>query len=202
MSNVIGRVIDTDRNERIRALVALGLNSDEIGQRIGLSHKTVNNHVRNYQLGPWINTRRKSRPASEIPDDFAAKFAAHTRADLKMIYGRSNTTITAWVNRLGLPKKRYNGARATPAKHLPRTHKAWRPTLTGRQPVDRAHRDETPAGMAADYLRRFGPVIRCNAKGEYQQNGDHWLRGHTILTADEVIDRAERNGWTAWRLAA
>lgn len=67
------------------------------------------------------------------------------------------------------------------------------------------HRDNSVAGQAADYLRRFGPVVRCNAKGRYDENGTHWRRNASILTADEIIERAEANGFDAraWaRLAA
>jgi transposase len=192
----VGRPPNTERHERVRALVAQGLSAREIAPIIGLARRTIIGMVYDHKLGPWKSSSGTPRVAIyQIPDDFAEQFRNHTRLELRKMYGRSNTTITAWVNRLGLEKKRYNGVRATPAKHLPRTHNAWRPSLTGRQPVDRAHRDETPAGQAADYLRRFGPVIRCNAQGRYDQHGDHWLRGSTLLTADEVIDRAVRNGW-------
>ena len=66
-------------------------------------------------------------------------------------------------------------------------------------------RDTSLVGQAADYLRRFGPVVRCDDKGRYSGNGTHWRRGASILMADEIIERAEANGFDAraWaRLAA
>ncbi|MDO7841103.1 hypothetical protein [Sphingomonas immobilis] len=62
-------------------------------------------------------------------------------------------------------------------------------------------RDMSRAGQAADFLRRFGPVARCDATGRYLADGFYWRRGSTVLSADEVIERAERNGWRAdaWR---
>lgn len=67
------------------------------------------------------------------------------------------------------------------------------------------NRDTSLAGQAADYLRRFGPVVRCDDRGRYNENGTHWRRNFSVLTADEIIERAEANGFDsrAWaRLAA
>lgn len=62
--------------------------------------------------------------------------------------------------------------------------------------IDRHHTDVSPPARAAEYLRRFGQVVRCTADGKYHPKGDHWHRGNGIpLTADEIIARAVRNGW-------
>jgi hypothetical protein len=68
-------------------------------------------------------------------------------------------------------------------------------------PVDRASRDTSRAGDAAEYLRRYGPVYRCDVKGRANPRADYWMRGSTVLTDNDIIERAERNGWKPdlWR---
>jgi hypothetical protein len=56
-------------------------------------------------------------------------------------------------------------------------------------------RDMSRAGMAADYLRRFGPIWRCDSRGTQLSDGAFWRRNMAVLTDDEVIERAQHLGW-------
>lgn len=72
-------------------------------------------------------------------------------------------------------------------------------------PLDRPNRDVTQAGLAADYLRRFGSVYRCDVNGRQLADGFFWCRGgRVVLTDQELIERAMRNGWNpdAWKQVA
>lgn len=193
--------------DQIRQLASAGKTPYEAAKILGRTRQAVIGFT--WRNGIKWEPRPLVDPKDSVPRDFPRLYMERSYKDLCFTYSRSVSTIKKWAALLGLRKKRQSMGRAPrvrrPTLYAPRnvrTTAAWRPTLTGKQPIDRPHRDETPAGQAADYLRRFGPVIRCNAQGQYDQYGDHWLRGSSILTADEIIDRAERNGWTAWRLAA
>lgn len=57
-------------------------------------------------------------------------------------------------------------------------------------------RDLTLAGQAADFLRRFGSVYRCDVTGKPNSKGTRWKRNYSVLTDDELMHRARRLGWT------
>lgn len=63
------------------------------------------------------------------------------------------------------------------------------------------HRDDTAAGRAADFLRHYGPLTRCNEQGFYDPKGGCWRRGSAILSASDVMERAHRLGFNpdSWR---
>jgi hypothetical protein len=125
--------------------------------------------------------------AVPAPEGFSALAARMTRNQLRLHFSCSLDKIDRWCRETG----------ARPINGRPAGGRAG-PALTF------VNRDYTRAGQAADYLRRFGPVVRCDAKGRFKQDGSHWRRGSTVLTAQEVIERAERQGWNpdAWRMVA
>lgn len=58
-------------------------------------------------------------------------------------------------------------------------------------PVDKFQRDMSAAGQAADFLRKFGPVYRCDVRGRPLADGFFWRRGSAVLSDDELIERAD-----------
>lgn len=139
----------------------------------------------------------KREPRIEpLPDGFELVAPVMTMRELKERFGKGKTTIWKWCRRANVQPRRAS-------THPPRASRPIGHIHAGRKlnPFDGPHRDISRAGQAADYLRQFGPVIRCNSAGRYDQNGDHWRRGSSILCADEIIARAIRNGWNpdAWR---
>lgn len=51
--------------------------------------------------------------------------------------------------------------------------------------------EQTADSIAADYLRAFEPVSRCNAKSEFDPHGEYWhIRGRRV-TSDELMEMAE-----------
>jgi hypothetical protein len=63
-------------------------------------------------------------------------------------------------------------------------------------------RDGSLHGDAADHLRRYAPVHRCDERGQFAHDGDFWRYGNAILTPDDLLRRAEAKGWQAERWAA
>jgi len=62
-------------------------------------------------------------------------------------------------------------------------------------------RDDSAAGRAAQYLQRWGEVIRCDDEGRPDPRGSFWRVYGRVRTDTEVIERAEAKGWRpdAWR---
>lgn len=168
--------------------------ADGVPNRTLMAHYGVSLGV----IGRW---RREAgvRPASggkgrpfvtaAMPDGFALVAPTMTIKQLRERYGRCKTVIERWLAEAGVT------ARKPLDRHI------------GNYPLQltkRVHRDESRAGLAAEFLRRFGPVYRCRSTGEASIGGSHWNRGGFVLTGDELIYRAERLGWNpeAWRMVA
>lgn len=140
--------------------------------------------------GPSI---RPARPPKSLPEDFVEVAPRLSTRELVERFGVCKVTVLKWCARAGVTPRQVKPGPATLGA-MGRAKAA---------PIAQ-HRDTSRAGQAADYLRRFGPVVRCDAVGRFNPTGTHWRRGSSILTADEVIQRAERNGWNpdAWRMVA
>jgi hypothetical protein len=125
-----------------------------------------------------------------VPAGFALVASNLPMKRLREHYGRSESTIKAWCREANVKPR---GAKPGPKS----TNKPW-------ASPDRPCRDWSQAGQAAEYLRRFGPVYRCNDTGMPSQGGRFWNRGGYILTDADLIARAERLGWDAdaWRRVA
>lgn len=196
--------------QRIKAHVASGMNAREISLVSGRTRKAIISAVQKHSLGPWVG-KPGSRPGdtNHIPADFAEMWKTKSQRELAEHYGRSTSTINTWSKRLGLWHQR--GAHivreAPEALPVPKPAKPLRIVKRNAYqtaPVDRAFRDTSHAGQAADFLRRFGAVYRCNERGGADANGSRWRRGSAILTSADIIERAERLGWdaNAWRRVA
>lgn len=141
-----------------------------------------------------------------MPDDFRTVAPDLTRGQLGERYDVTRKIIARWLEEADVecqPSDRnrdLSAARSALARKRPTFVNRNNAYLTG--PVDRPRKDTTRAGQAADYLRRFGPVIRCTPAGRYSETGAHWLRGSTVLNAAEVVERAEWLGFGSGRRRA
>ncbi|WP_194919911.1 hypothetical protein [Novosphingobium sp. NBM11] len=124
----------------------------------------------------------------EVPDDFRAvllKLGSHGAA---RHFKASLSTVTRWRREISMSKH----------ERAKRTSAGPRPFASGfQQRPLLCNRDVTVAGQAADFLRKFGAVYRCDADGKPNAKGSHWKRNFSVLTDDELMGRAERLGWSA-----
>jgi hypothetical protein len=143
-------------------------------------------------LGPKIK---------QMPADFAEVQQGKSILTLAEHYGCGKLPVSRWLKELGIQRERFVSAAPvnTPAKPAHLVRNAYMTT-----PVDRALKDGSRAGLAADFLRKFGPVWKCNDRGSPDIAGSHWRRGSSILTDAEIIERAQYNGWSAdaWKRVA
>lgn len=158
--------------------------------------ETYDELIRRYRastnlLARWRRMVGVTRQVTLLPPPEGFRLVApnHTVRELRVRYGRSFDTIYRWCQLCGVePRKAAPLAAGASTRNF--------------HPQNHAHRDTTRAGMAADFLRRLGPVFRCTPEGRAKPDGTHWNRGgRTILTDAEIIERAERNGWRpdAWK---
>lgn len=111
-----------------------------------------------------------------VPDDWAEMAPRYTRNQLIQHYRTSDQVVARWERESGI--------------------KARRPVTGMRMPRGaRLTVQARPSSIfddAADVLRRFGAVYRCNEKGGADQKGKWWRVGWSVLTGDELLERAER----------
>lgn len=129
------------------------------------------------------------RRQTVYPDGFEAAARVADDEALASRYSVSRTTVGRWRRSLKLPVVH----RVTVRPHGPHVK-----TIA----VARVAKADSRAAMAAEHLRHLGPVFRCDDAGRADPKGQFWNRGgRTVLTDDELIERAVRNGWRpdAWR---
>lgn len=124
--------------------------------------------------------------ALPVRDGFAELAPTMFNAELARHYGSSYKTIRRWLTEAGVEAKHY-----TP--RVPKGIKAARSmaNILPRQIIKtnvKSIYDE-----AADTLRRERfPVNRRNEKGSFNPKGDFWRVGWSVLTGDELLERAAR----------
>lgn len=191
------RACDTEHRQRIdpalipviREGVASGLSARALGKQLGLNRASLITFVLRNALGPW---KTQHGPAgSTIPDHFEAFYRTHTGKETAAHYNVSEGTVVRWAQTKGIRRDR---PKAQPKPRASRVLKPGKPAGPSATP-NAIKRDYSVAGQAADFLRKFGPVKRCDAARSYDENGDHWLRGGFLLTAEDVVARATRLGF-------
>jgi hypothetical protein len=139
-----------------------------------------------------------------VPADFAQRAAEMLKVELSRHYHAHHRTLLRWFDEAGIaPLKR------VPSRPDPSTPSGYR-RLSG--VAKRAYaalattlrRDVTMEGQAADHLRRYAAVYRCTPGGgvvDDKARLTHWRYGNAVLTSEEMIARAMRNGFRpdAWR---
>jgi hypothetical protein len=135
----------------------------------------------------------------QMPEGFAELQQGKSIVVLAEHYGCGKLPVSRWLKELGIQRERFVSPAPKPTKPAHLVRNAYMTT-----PVDRALKDGSRAGLAADFLRKFGPVWKCNDRGSPDIAGSHWRRGSSILTDAEIIERAQYNGWSAdaWKRVA
>ena len=137
-----------------------------------------------------VQTSKAPNPAQfkvlPVPADFAELAPTMVNAELARHYRSSYKTIRRWMEESGVRCKQY-------APTGRKTQKAARAmaNILPRQIIKtnvKSIYDE-----AADALRRERfPVNRCNEKGSFNPKGDFWRVGWSVLTGDQLLERAAK----------
>lgn len=116
------------------------------------------------------------KPRIDMPPDFPAYAPTMTKAQLSRRFDVAISVINRWLDETGLAAK--SGKREAIIQ-------TWKSDIP---PPKR----ETDYDLAAEYLRRFMPVNRCNSQGKYDPNGFYFRTGSTVMTFPETIERANK----------
>jgi transposase len=148
-------------------------------------------HTTSTRIAQWRKATGIASPAQRlnIPPDLARLCRNNTQAALGRHYGVSHHTVGRWLSAAGL----------SALKRYPNNH------YSGKNVVAIDSRDGSLATRAQSHLQRFVSVWRCTPEGAFDPKGSHFQVGRIVLTAGEMILRAERKGFdpTEWtRLAA
>lgn len=186
-----------EERTRVRQWVAQGMNATEIGQQVGRSAKAVRNFVLAKNLGPW--SRKIVCPARPVPSDFRERWERMSQMELAAEYDCAQSVIQRWCNELGLKRPKslhlHRNRTSKPRARNVAGHRAPQIMMYHKAAPIPLVRDNSEAGLAADYLRQFGPIYRCSELGRADQQGAFWRRGPSVLNAEEVIERAVYNGF-------
>jgi hypothetical protein len=130
------------------------------------------------------NYKRSSHNAKPLPDDFAQVAPTMTKTQLQRHYGVLwSGTIDRWLQEAGVSARRF----------VPQRNRLSQMGRVKATPKFERHRDEYE--IAADTLRRERfPVNRCNQDGGFNVTGKYWRVGRTVLTNEELIEKAKRYG--------
>lgn len=147
-------------------------NFNELKKHYRVSGKFITEWTK--QIG-FVQKRHCPPPkkGKAVPDDFRSKSSGMFIAELAEYYGVGKSTVSRWVRETGAKTKRFVNYGAPKKPSIP--------------PPKR----ETRHDLAVEYLRRFTPVSPCCKDGKYKENGDHYRVGHTVMTGDEMIAKAE-----------
>lgn len=178
--------------QELKALVTSGMVARDIAPKFGRTRKSVIDAVRRNGLGPWPSQTGSN--TTRIPADFAELWQTNSLLWLSAHFECSLSTAAGWAKLLGLVRAR--GAHITarkveakPAKPAPL--RLIKPNAYQNAPVNKFQRDMSAPGQAADFLRKFGPVYRCDVRGRPLSDGFFWRRGNAVMTDDELIERAD-----------
>lgn len=151
-----------------------------------------------------VETRKERRKAlAPPPPHFAQRAPTMLRTELLQHYRTSARTIDRWLKETGAePLRRESRRVSTPAyqRATIAQKRKWN-HRDGTLAIAALNRDTSTEGQAADHLRRFAPVYRCDEQGQMDAKGDYWRFGVPVLTGAELIERARRHGFNAdaWR---
>jgi hypothetical protein len=128
-------------------------------------------------------TTAKRRP---VPDDWATMCPRLSKTALRRYYTAAGETIDRWIAESGIqPLPTSDAHRQAGAKAQGGTSRMGRAHFVHVSDRVRSMYDD-----AANVLRKYGPVSRCDENGKYQQAGDYWRVGWNVITGDELLERA------------
>lgn len=124
-----------------------------------------------------------------VPNDFAERAQTSLKQEMRLHYNVGHDTIQRWLDETGIEALQY-----TPPRKERATRAApKRAVLATYAPTQARERHADQFDMAADELRRNRWVVyRCDDRGRANLKGAFWRAGNTILTPDELLNKAAR----------
>ncbi len=168
------------------AQVAPTMFQSKLAKHYKTSEIAVKRWIKETGVKPMKGDNPSKFKALPVPDDFAELAPTMFNAELARHYGSSYKTIRRWLTEAGVEAKHYK-PRPQRGSKAARSMANILPRQIIKTNVKSIY-DE-----AADALRRERfPVNRCNEKGSFNPKGKFWRVGWSVLTGDELLERAAR----------
>jgi hypothetical protein len=145
------------------------------------------------------------------PADLADNALTMTGRELARHYNRDTKTVFRWLREAGIRPAPFNYSACSKRQWQDNPPRQRRPKSIGiRVPkpkitlVSKMPRDTTLSGQAADHLRKWAAVYRCDPDGRPNQSGSCWHYGMLVLSTDQLMERARNKGWnpSEWEMLA
>lgn len=189
-----------------------------IAIRHGVALSTVSDLIqRNGLTGRKVSFVRP-KPLHSMPEGFAADARCMTDTELKAKYRIGDPKIKRFRAEAGAYMDWSLKKDARKASSQKAVQTRWgdrakperitvkrpppRPAASPKRAFEQPQRDMSPTGIAADYLKRFTAVIRCDINGRPLPDGFFWRYGRVVLTDEQLIERAEETREREARRAA
>ena len=150
---------------------------DVLAAHYRTSTRTIRRWLQEAELPP-LHVVPSGRGCRPVPDDFAESAARMCQADLCRYYGASREVVVRWIGESGVTPKKF-------------TPTPWVPTRNSIVKIA-AVRNYGIQDEAADTLRRWFPVYRCDERGRQSEKGEYWRVGNSVVDGDELLASASR----------
>ena len=165
----------------------------EMGRILGMSASVIARACEKFGITPKrLKTNDYSQLSVLAETMYMAELARH--------YGVSYGAMCKTCHRLGVkPIKQTMEQKREVAQRACATARASKPMSPRLRTQFKTsditnHRPKYQDDLAAEYLRKFTHVYRCNDRGAPDHKGKFWRYGSTIKTPEELIDRAHAKG--------
>lgn len=147
-----------------------------LAAKYNLNQKTISRMIK--ALGIERSVPIIPRKRREAPEGFADAAKTMTLRELAERFSMSTKVASRIIRQMGIVR--------VPRPKTRTANKGWIMSIENRSDAD-----QSPAHVAANYLRKFDPVLRCNEDGKINPSGKYWhIRGR-VVTGDELMEMAE-----------
>jgi len=165
---------------------ARGKNCYQLVQHYRTSEKVVRRWAD--EVGISLSNGRNGHP---VPDKWEELAAVNTIVDLQRMFNVDRKVIKRWMAETEIEPVPFNRKGIIPVNRKPKSERAFKVMGSPHKAIINT-RPRSIWDDAADVLRRFFPVYRCDEKGRADLKGRYWRVGMVILTPDDLLARADK----------
>lgn len=169
----------------------------EVAQGKSVNKLALHYRAKSRTIDRWLHEcgiDRGSLPTSNkraVPADFADRAAEMHRMALCDHYNADDGIVRRWIKESGIEPIRWVPPVSQRTARQMRLSGGKRASLS-LVVTTKAVRTWGEADDAANKLRKFGPVSRCDEDGKFNICGKFWRVGRVVLSDAEIIERANR----------
>lgn len=157
------------------------MSREELCRFYSASNRSIAHWVQQSGVKTRGNVGNPSWNKRPLPDDFAEIAPKLSKNALRRRYNCSGEILNRWLAEAGVSAREYDPKQAAGLNLVP----------VGK--INLAATSKTIFDCAADVLRRERfTVYRCDDRGRFDLKGEYWRIGFSVLTGDELLERAAK----------